>query len=238
MTGYTTADLMAIAMSRSLSGKKNAFHGVASPLPMVAILLARALYGDSLTYLNITGGVNVQPEKLSPSTDGYNLFQGTASCFGLTDIFDLAARGGLDVAFLSGVQIDVQGRLNNSVIGSFPLPKVKLPGGAGSAVLLPNAKSVFVWRTKHDRRSFVENLDFVTAAGNIEKVFTPLCTFVLQNRCLIVSELMPGITPETVKENTGFAVDLSQAADMPPPTAEELETLHRVDPNHIREVEF
>lgn len=62
---YRTEDYMAVAMARRLNGKKNAFHGVASPLPMVAILLAKELYGDELTYLSISGGVDARPDDLA-----------------------------------------------------------------------------------------------------------------------------------------------------------------------------
>ena len=56
------------------------------------------------------------------------LREGAIVDFPLSDIFDLSARGGLDVAFLSGAQIDGQGRLNLSAIGPFHKPKVRLPG--------------------------------------------------------------------------------------------------------------
>ena len=36
------------------------------------------------------------------------------------------------MAFLSGVQIDGEGRINMSVIGDYDRPKVRLPGGAGA----------------------------------------------------------------------------------------------------------
>ena len=55
------------------------------------------------------------------------------------EVFDLSMRGGLDVAFLSGVQFDALGHVNASVIGDYHKPKVRLPGGAGSAVLIPTA---------------------------------------------------------------------------------------------------
>src|SRR5439155_8947607 len=54
------ADLMAVAMARLLVDGETVFHGVASPLPMVAILLARRLHAPRLTYLNITGAVDAR----------------------------------------------------------------------------------------------------------------------------------------------------------------------------------
>lgn len=235
---YKVSDMMAIKIARELKGSKNAFHGVASPLPMIAILLAKRLYGDDLTYLNITGGVDIKPNKLEISTDAYNLFESSRSVFGLTDIFDLAARGELDVAFLSGVQIDKYGRLNNSVIGEYHNPKVRLPGGAGSAVLVPNCKRGFIWRTKHDVKSFVEEVDFVTAQGNVKYVFTPLCTFENIEGELWLKDISPLSSLEEIKENTGFEIKYKELKYIEEPTQEELRLLYEIDPENIRDSEF
>ncbi len=235
---YKVSDMMVITIARALKGAKNAFHGVASPVPMTAILLAKRLYGDNLTYLNITGGVDVVPDELSISTDSYNLFKGTKSVFGLTDIFDFAARGGLDVAFLSGVQIDKNARLNNSVIGDYFKPKVRLPGGAGSAVLVPNCKRGFIWRTKHDKKSFVDKVDFVTTQGNVKYVFTPLCVFEKLGNELILKSISPLSSLEEIKENTNFEIKYNNLEYIDIPTEKELKALYEVDPDNIRDSEF
>lgn len=237
---YHVADLMAVAIARRLRNEDKVFHGVASPLPMVSILLAKKLYVSELTYLNITGGVNVLPAKLSKSTDGPELTDQTEGKFDLSDIFDLGARGGLDVAFLSGVQIDGKGRLNSSVIGEYDSPKVKLPGGAGSAVLVPNVKRAFIWRTKHDQRSMVETVDFVTTQGNVYKVFTPLCIFGKDSEGLYLDKLLGATSYEDVKKMTGFEIrlleDTIESEHLP--TKEEMEMLQEVDPEGIRYIEF
>lgn len=237
---YHVADLMAVAIARRLRNEDKVFHGVASPLPMVAILLAKNLYVKDLTYLNITGGVNVLPQKLSKSTDGPELTYQTEGEFDLSDIFDLGARGELDVAFLSGVQIDVKGRLNSSVIGEYDKPKVRLPGGAGSAVLVPNVKRAFIWRSKHDKRSMVEAVDFVTTQGNVYKVFTPLCIFGKDEEGLYLDRLLGETSLEEVEKMTGFQLRYEEHKLLaePLPTKEELEMLDQIDPDGIRYIEF
>jgi glutaconate CoA-transferase subunit B len=157
----------------------------------------------------------------------------------LADLFDLSARGRLDVAFLSGVQIDAEGRINLSAIGSYDKPVVRLPGGAGSAMLMPTARRVILWRTRHDQRTFVERLDFVTAAGNVDRVVTPLGVFVRRDGRLEVESLHPGVTPEAFREATGFAVDAgSWTATTAPPSAEELAALRAIDPEGVGRSEF
>src|SRR5436190_17742210 len=151
--------MMPIAIARMLRNGETVFHGVASPLPMVAILVARRLHAPDLIYLNITGSTDPAPEHLPRSTVDPALFAHTRSRVTLTDLFDLSARGMLDTAFLSGVQIDRQANINMSLIpgagGDLQRPKVRLPGGAGSAAIMPSAKRTILWRTKHDPRTFV-----------------------------------------------------------------------------------
>ena len=231
--------MMAVAMARLLCDGETVFHGVASPLPMVAILLAQRLHAPDLTYLNITGGIDPRPERLPISTVDPALLHGTRALITLTDLFDLAARGRLDTAFLSGAQIDGQGRINLSVIGGFNRPKVRLPGGAGSAALMPVANRTILWRTKHDRRVFVETLDFVTAVGKVDRVVTPLCVFNRQDGWLRVQSIHPGVSADELRDATGFPIAVDAATPVtPPPTACELALLAEIDPERVTATEF
>lgn len=235
----TAREIMAVALSRLLRDGETVFHGVASPLPMVAILLAKDSHAPDLTYLNITGSIDPRPAELPLSTVDPRLLQGTRAMVTLTDLFDLAARGRLDTAFLSGVQIDGRGRINMSVIGSFEKPKVRLPGGAGSAALMPRAKRTIIWRTKHDPRVFVDTLDFVTAEGNVDRVVTPLCVFQRREGLLVVESIHPGVTPEELRAATGFAINVDASTPVTPaPTPAELAALERIDPGHVSASEF
>jgi glutaconate CoA-transferase, subunit B len=237
--GIAPWDMMAVAMARLLHSGETVFHGVASPLPMVATLLAKQLNAPGLIYLNITGAVDAAPERLPVSTVDPALLHGTRALVTLADLFDLSARGRLDVAFLSGVQIDAEGRINLSAIGSFEQPLVRLPGGAGSAMLMPTARRVILWRTKHDPRTFVERLDFITAAGNVERVVTPLGSFARSQGRLEVESLHPGVTPRAFRDATGFAVTVGPETPVtPPPTADELAVLRAIDPDGVVRAEF
>src|SRR5438034_9804110 len=102
-TSLTPDTMMVIAMARLLRNGERVFHGVASPLPMVAILLAQHLHAPDLIYINITGGVNPLPESLPQTTVDPRLTHGSHVILRLADIFDMSARGDLDTAFLGGV---------------------------------------------------------------------------------------------------------------------------------------
>ncbi len=226
-------------MARLIQDGNTVFHGVSSHMPMIALLLAKKLHAKNAVHLNIPGGVDPASVRLKKYTSaGSELLTRSVAYFPLQEVFDLAMRGGLDVAFLSGIQFDVQGNVNASVIGDYHKPKVRMPGGAGSAVLIPTAKRAILWRTKHDKRTFVEKVDFVTTRGNIDRIVTPLCVFKYENGRLAVDSIHPGVTKEEVIENTGFAVDLGSVTTTPPPTPEELRALRSIDPGDYRNIEF
>lgn len=243
MNMLTPDILMPIAMARLLRDGETVFHGVASPLPMIAILLAKKLHAPNLVYLNITGSTDPEPEALPQSTVDPALFAHTRSRVTLTDLFDLSARGQLDTAFLSGVQIDQQGNINMSLIpglhGDPHQPKVRLPGGAGSAAIMPTARRTILWRTKHDPRTFVGQVAFRTTGGNVDRVVTPLCIFKRVNGKLEVESIHPYTTAEQVRAQTGWPVQLSDDTPRTPePMAAELDALMTIDPHNVRAIEF
>lgn len=232
------ADVMACAMARLLEDGQRVFHGVSSHLPMVAMLLARRMQAPNLTHLDIAGGVNPTRASSAFSSAGSALYDSGEAYFPLCDVFDLSMRGGLDVAFLSGVQFDAAGQVNASVIGEYDHPKVRLPGGAGSAVLIPTAKRVILWRSVHNRRTFVEWPDFVTAKGNAWRLVTPLCVFAFAEGRWELESLHSFSSLEEVRENTAFPVICQAERITPPPSREEARLLRMVDPQNLRCLEF
>jgi glutaconate CoA-transferase, subunit B len=235
--------MMPIAMARLLHDGETVFHGVASLLPMVAILLAKKLQAPGLVYLNITGSTDPSPDVLPQSTVDPALFAHTRSRVTLTDLFDLSARGMLDTAFLSGVQIDRHANINMSMIpgtnGDLQHPKVRLPGGAGSAAIMPSARRTILWRTKHDPRTFVDVVAFRTSGGNVDRVVTPLCVFKRVNGLLEIESLHPDATAAEVQAQTGWPLHVPpDTPRTPPPTSIEQEALRAVDPHNVRLLEF
>lgn len=236
---YRVCDIMICAMSRLIQNKDRVFHGVSSHMPLLAVLLAKASHAPEAVHLNIPGGVDPRPSKLKKYTSaGEELLEHSASCFPLAEVFDLSMRGGLDVAFLSGIQFDVRGNVNASVIGDYQKPKVRMPGGAGSAVLIPTVKRAVLWRSRHDRRTFVEQVDFVTTRGNIDRIVTPLCVFQYREGELVLESVHPTSSVEEVRDRTGFPVKVSKLSHTKLPTAAELAVLRRLDPEDYRNLEF
>jgi len=232
-------EMVVVAMARLLRDGEVVFHGVNSILPMVAVALARRVHAPRLRLLTIAGGIDPSPRALPRSTTDPELAHGSAAVLSNEDFYDLCMRGGVDTVFLGAAQIDGAGQTNVSLLGPRERPNVRLPGGGGAAVIMPTAERVILSRSEHSRRSFVERLDFVTAAGNVDRVVTPLCVFQRRSGRLEVESIHPTSTPEEVLARTAFPLTLApNCPRTAPPTREELTALTVVDGENVRALEF
>lgn len=222
---------MAVNLARFIRPHEITFSGVNSTFPMLACLLAKQAYDFSFTYINVAGGVDPNPPTVPVSSSDPILTTGTASIFDNEDFYDLSCRGGMDLCFLGAAQIDKYGRTNNSAIGSWSNPKVRLPGGGGAAVMLPTAKRSVTWRTEHSTRTLVRELDFVTADGGMHGLVTPHAVFQLVDGELKLQSFNPASSLSAVVERTGFEIDTKSAEPTPRPTDRELAALRRLDPD-------
>lgn len=233
------ADQMAVCLAREIRDGEVVFHGVNSPLPMVAIFLAKKTHAPACRVISVAGVVDPEPAGLPFSTNDPRLCEGACALFSNPDAYDLFARGEVDLVFLGGAQIDPAGRVNMSYIGDPASPKVRLPGGGGGSVIMPQAGRTVIWRTVHDVRTFVPKVDFVTQTGNLWRVITPMGVFHMREGGLELESVHVGFTPEEVAEQTGFLLNLSgQVAETPSPTEDELAALNGIDPDGVRYSEF
>lgn len=237
--------MMATAIMREIKPGDVVFHGLASSTPMVAMKAAKAM-GIEFTYVTLSDGVDhdwSRPPYVA-STLTENTYTGSVATFGLDEIFDLFASGKGDIAFLSCLQMDKEGRIAMSYLGGdYDHPKLRGPGGAGSATLTPITPRTTIWKTTHDKKTFVEHVDFATTSPAIDKEFTvitPLCIFrkPVGEKYLKLDCIFPYTTIEEVKENTAWIIDETEVPVMDPPTEEELAAIKKVDPNNILGFEF
>jgi len=148
--------------------------------------------------------------------------------------------------------------VNNTVIGAYDKPKVRLPGGGGMADLGCMIPNIYLWSTTHNPRIFVDKLDFRSGIGwgdgadHREKLGLPggpklcvtnLCVmdFHPQSKAMRLLSLHPGVGVEDVTAATGFELLLPEGdiAVTEQPTEEELRILREeVDPTAMRLREF
>jgi glutaconate CoA-transferase subunit B len=229
---------MAVTLARLVRDGEVACHGVNSVLPSLALALARRLHAPRLRHISIGGGLDGAPPTLPRSSSGPNWLAGSPIVLSNVDVYQLALRGRIDVMLLGCVQVDARGRVNSTVIGDFARPRVRLPGGGGAAVLFQVVRRVIVYRTRHDAKSLVSAVDFVTATGNLDRVVTPLGVFRATPAGLRLEALQPGATMDEVTRRTGFPVEpLPGLSALAPPTPAELEALAALDPDRLRDLD-
>jgi len=247
---YTASELLAVMSSRLLNDGQVVFAGVG--IPLLAATLAQALHCPGLTIL-FEGGVIgpiIEPGKLPPSTNEQRCTKRANMVLGSTDVLLLLQRGYVDVGFMGGAQIDQFGNLNSSFNGDPLHPTTRLPGTGGGNDI--SSLTAMIVAMKHEKRRFVERVDFVTSpgwlrghdsrrdsglpVGGMFRVVTDLAVFGFDadTRRMTVIALNPGVTPKQVQDNTGF--DVTFAADVgvtDPPTDYELEVLRGLDPDRL-----
>ena len=230
---WTPFSYLVVNLAREIHSGDVAFSGVNSTLPMLACLLAKQAYDFHFTYLNVAGGVEPVPQHIPHSSSDPAIVTGSPAIFANEDFYDLCTRGRLDLVYLGCAQIDAEGRTNVSAIGSWERPKVRLPGGGGAAVMMPTARRVATWRTEHSPRALVEKLDFVTAAGNMTVLVTPLAVFrraTSKGARFALESWNPATTIEALIARTGFSFHASHAVPTPEMTEDERAALERLDP--------
>jgi glutaconate CoA-transferase subunit B len=94
------------------------------------------------------------------------------------------------------------------------------------AAVVPN---LILFREGHDRRTLVQRVDFISAAGsaNVRWLLTERCLFRFDGSDFALVSLHPGVTAAAVRDATGFAY--AEPAEPPatePPSPEMLALLH------------
>ena len=246
----TPSELLAVMGSRQLQDDTSVFAGVG--VPLLAAALAQQRHAPRLTMV-IEGGIigpRIRPGRLPISTNEMRAAHRATMLPGITDTFLLAQRGFLDYGFMGGAQIDRHGNLNTTAIGGdYWRPKGRLPGTGGANDIISLCREVIIL-TAHERRRFVERVDFVTSPGFLEggdsraraglifgkvsRVVTTLGLFGFdpETRRMRLDALHAGISKDTVVRETGFEVLIPERVDTtPPPEEDELAVLREIDPD-------
>jgi glutaconate CoA-transferase subunit B len=137
--------------------------------------------------------------------------------------------GRVQVAFLGAAQVDRRANLNSTVIGDYEHPRTRLPGAGGAPEIATGCQEV-VLIVPHNRRTFVEKLDFRTTTGDrTTLVITDLGVLEPIDGELTLTTLHPGVTVEQVREATGWELRvLDKLSVSAAPSAEELEALREL----------
>jgi glutaconate CoA-transferase subunit B len=234
------ADRVVVGLARLVADGDLVVTGLASALPMLAVAVAKATHAPRITYVNCVGAVDPEIASVGATSVDARLLDRCRGRVVLTDLFDLARNGRIDLMYFGAAQVDAEARLNLTCIGDYARPRVKLPGPAGSTSIRTFVRKVVVLAPRHTPRTLVGRVDFASSVGSALNretwVVSDLAVLRLEGGRLRAASRHAGVTPEDLKEKTGF--DLGEsilvAGATPEPTRQEMAALRRLDPEGMR----
>jgi glutaconate CoA-transferase subunit B len=248
---YTLTELMAVVSAREIQDGEVVFAGTG--LPMLGVMLAQRTHAPGCIIIFEAGTVASQLAHLPMSVGDPRVMRRAATAAGLMEVFTYILQAGrVDVGFLSGAQVDRFGNINSTSIGADPRhPSVRFSGSGGACDIACLAKRTIII-AKHEKRRFPEKVDYVTSPGWLagatsrgdsglvrggpSTIVTTMgvMRFRPDSKAVYLSSFHPGLTPEAVARETGFSLEVGEAVETIPPTAEELRILREeVDPEGI-----
>ncbi|TDB98189.1 CoA-transferase [Actinomadura sp. 7K534] len=252
---YTVDELMVCVLAACFQDGDQVLNGLSSFIPVCAIELARRTHAPGLVWIAGGSGVSPRSPRLTVSTFEWPLWRDSVMYVDVaTELWDWVADERLLRTFCAGAaQIDAYGNANNSVIGSFDRPRVRLPGTAGLGDMGSLSKRIVYWVTDHSPRTLVERVDFRSAAGYLggggerarlglgggpDLVVTNLAVldFAPVSERMRLRSVHPGVTVEQVLAATGFEPVLpAEVAATAVPTVRQVDLIRRViDPEGYR----
>lgn len=249
---YSSEEFMAIVAAREINNNDIIFCGTG--LPIVAACAAKLGHAPQSIILFETGAIDPFIFHLPMFVADSRVMVGSSVNSGLIDALSILQNNKIGpriVAILGAAQIDEFGNFNSTCIGDYTLPTVRLSGSGGAAdgACLAGRTIVFM---KHEKRRFVEKLDYLTSPGWVQggesrsskglnrggtsAIITDLCVLKFRDgsREVYLSQYYPGLRIQHILANTGFELDISKATEAIPPTAEELRIIREeVDPEGL-----
>jgi glutaconate CoA-transferase subunit B len=249
-TEYSLAELMICAGAEAFRNDGEVLATGIGLLPRLAASLAMKTFNRDLMMTDSEAWLLSEPNPVSGRKPGAAQQQET--WMGFSRIFDNVWSGKRH-AMVGPSQIDRFGQANISALGgTYQRPKVQMLGVRGfPGNSISHGNSFFV--PAHSKRVFVEGeCDVVASIGynperlpkgytlddiDIRMVITDLCVMDWggPDHQLRLVSVHPGVTVETVLENTGFEVFVE--GDVPvtmAPTEEQLAIIRELDPADFR----
>jgi len=255
---YKGVDLLGVAAAREVQDGDIVFAGTG--LPMLAIALAQLTNAPNAVCIYEAGSIDGRPKDLPASVGDARCATQSSVAAGLTEAFYGQLHNGyVDLAFLGGAEIDKYGNVNTTVVGDYAHPSKRFTGSGGNPDINSFARrTVFIM--VQEKRRFKENVDYITSPGwRIPKwpsgemvhkkevygkffnggpsaVITNMGVFRFDDEgVMYLDTVHPGFTPQQVKDNCEFDLNISRCkGETEKPTVEDIELLYtKVDPEGI-----
>ncbi len=244
---YTLAQLMVTAAAHEVHDDDIAFVGMR--LPLLGFQLAQSTHAPNAIGVYELGIVRdtAVPEPILTMGDLPTLYQAQWLA-DTADLMGLLQQGLVDVSFIGGAQVDKFGNLNTSYVGDLQGVFTRLPGSGGACDLASLAKRHIIIM-KHEKRRFVEKVDYITSPGYGDggdwrarvglprggptAVITTLgiLRFDPNSKEMVLVSVHPDVTAADVQAQTGWPLKIGDNIQTTPiPTAQELTFIQQFDP--------
>jgi glutaconate CoA-transferase subunit B len=258
MTDYTIDELICTCIARQIEDGEVVAQGIATPLVAAGYLLAKMTHAPNVAFVSAIGNsicYHWAPLSLSHIEE---IWLGRA-----THILSFAEITGTVLTtfspreFFRPAQVDPYGNFNNVVIGDYQLPRLRLPGCGGIADVTAFSTRIYLYVPRHERRVFVEQLDFRSGIGFLggegkeerrrRGITSPGPRYLVSDlgqfdyahgRMRLISR-HPGVSVAEVQAQTGFPLEVApDVTETPPPTQEQVRLLREgIDPLGVRRLE-
>ncbi len=248
--GYTPFELMAVAGAREL--KDGEIAGVGIGLPVVASFLAKRTHAPNLTILFELGVVDPEPIHTGVGLADPRVWYRAKMMSSFADILGTVLHRGLvDVGFLGGLEVDMYGNLNTTLLGDPNGAFRHFVGSGGANDLASSAKRTIII-IRHEARKLRQAVSFITSPGYIRgagdrpaagltggphRVITDKAIFDFEpeSKRMRLLSIHPGTTLEEVLGEMSFEpIVPSQIQYTEPPTPEEVRLIREeIDPEGI-----
>jgi len=234
----TQAETVVAAMAREIRDGAVVATGVASPLAILAIAVARKTHAPGLRYLACVGALDPEVRTLKACSEDLAYLEGRVGEISIPDLFDHARRGRIDVMFFGAAEVDGSGQTNLTAAGTLEAPKTKFPGVAGAATLRRWVKKPVLVVGRQSRRNLVEKVQVAstTDPGRETTLITDLGVFEVGPAGATLRARHPWASVEVIEGKTGF--DFRQAEPMgltPPPDVDTVRAIRTIDGEGLRD---
>ncbi len=163
MIRYSDNEMMALAAGRFIKDGDIVFAGTG--VSILAATAAKRIFAPKAVIFFETGGIDPSLDEIPMAVADLRVMAGTSLNSGLIEAFSIVGHRKLHtVAFLGAAQIDRYGNLNTTCIGDYFRPKTRFSGSGGACDVATFASGVITFM-QHEKRRFVEKLDYLTSVG-------------------------------------------------------------------------
>ena len=247
---YSISELMAAVTARMIRNDEVAFIGVG--IPLISAIVAVNTHAPEAILVFEGGGIGARARRMPWTISDTPTTENALVAGPMHHVFGDQQRGYITLGIIGGAEVDRFGNINTTGIfgadGSYPHPKVRLPGSGGGNDIASSAQRTIIMM-RLQKGKFVEKVDYITSPGYLsgpgarEKaglrgkgpvaVVTDRCVFKFDEEIkeMYLAALYPNVTVEQIKSLVDWDLKVSPNLSLvDPPTEDQIKVMNTFDP--------